>query len=182
MNKTLILAAALALSATSTNAFAGQAFVRAELGSSDTEVRSNGFRASESDTAAIVSGGYWFTPNFAVEGHAGSLYNKDLGYDEELDLVSIGLGVAVKKNFGTDNTGFFIGARAGVARMTAQVREDTFDVIDDESSTKPYYGVNAGYDFSRRWGLSLAYDRRQADFNGVDVDVDTISVGGEWRF
>lgn len=182
MKKYVTLAAAIALATLSTDAMAGHAFVRAELGSSDTEVRVDGYRASESDTAAVIGGGYWFTPNIGVEGHVGSLYNKDLGYDEELDLVSIGVGLVAKKNFGADNTGFFIGARAGIARMTAQVREDDFDVIDDESSTKPYYGVNLGYDFNRRWGLSLNYDRRQADFNGVDVDVDTISLGGEFRF
>jgi hypothetical protein len=39
-----------------------------------------------------------------------------------------------------------------------------------------------GYDFTPRWGMSLNYDRRKADFSGVDVDVDTISVGGEFRF
>ncbi|WP_282296294.1 MULTISPECIES: outer membrane beta-barrel protein [unclassified Stenotrophomonas] len=182
MKKFVTLAAAIALATLSTNAFAGQAFVRGELGSSETEVSFNGFSGSESDTAAVLGGGYWFTPNIGVEGHVGSLYNKSVGYDEELDLVSIGAGLVVKKNFGADNTGFFIGARAGVARMTAQVREDTWDVVDDESSTKPYYGVNVGYDFSRRWGLSLNYDRRQGEFSGVDVDVDTYSLGGEFRF
>lgn len=182
MKKYVTLAAAIALATLSTDAMAGHAFVRAELGSSDTEVRVDGYRASESDTAAVLGGGYWFTPNIGVEGHVGSLYNKDLGYDEQLDLVSIGVGLVAKKNFGADNTGFFVGARAGIARMTAQVREDDFDVIDDESSTKPYYGVNVGYDFNRRWGLSLNYDRRQGDFNGVDVDVDTFSLGGEFRF
>jgi hypothetical protein len=182
MKKYVTLAAAIALATLSTDAMAGHAFVRGELGSSDTEVRVDGYRASESDTAAVLGGGYWFTPNIGVEGHVGSLYNKDLGYDEQLDLVSIGVGLVAKKNFGADNTGFFVGARAGIARMTAQVREDDFDVIDDESSTKPYYGVNLGYDFNRRWGLSLNYDRRQADFNGVDVDVDTFSLGGEFRF
>lgn len=182
MKKYVSLAAALALATLSTNAFAGQAFVRAELGSSDTEVSFDGFRGSESDTSAGIGGGYWFTPNIGVEGHVATLYTKDLGYDEDLDLVSIGAGLVVKKNFGADNTGFFIGARAGIARMTAQVREDTWDVVDDESSTKPYYGVNVGYDFSRRWGLSLNYDRRQGDFSGVDVDVDTYSLSGEFRF
>lgn len=182
MKKYVSLAAALALATVSTNAFAGQAFVRAELGSSETEVSFDGFRGSESDTAGAIGGGYWFTPNIGVEGHVGSLYNKSVGYDEELDLVSIGAGLVVKKNFGADNTGFFIGARAGIARMTAQVREDTWDVVDDESSTKPYYGVNVGYDFSRRWGLSLNYDRRQGDFSGIDIDVDTYTIGGEFRF
>jgi opacity protein-like surface antigen len=69
-----------------------------------------------------------------------------------------------------------------VSRVTVQVREDDFDVIDDESSTKPFYGAGVGYDFNENWGLSLNYDRRQADIEGVEIDVDTISVGGEWRF
>jgi hypothetical protein len=71
-----------------------------------------------------------------------------------------------------------------VARLTAQLREDDddFGVIDDESDIKPYFGVSAGYDFSERFGISLNWDRRQADFDGVDVDVDTIAVGGEFRF
>lgn len=182
MKKILILAGTLALASFSTSALAGQGFVRAELGISDTKVSYGGYRDSEDDVSGVVGGGYWFTPNFAVEGHIGSLYNKYLGHDQELDLVTMGLGVAAKKHFGVNNTGFFVGGRAGIARLTAQVREDTFDVIDDESSTKPYYGVNVGYDFNRRWGMSLNYDRRQGSFNGVDVDVDTFSVGGEWRF
>ena len=182
MKKILTLAAALGLATLSLQVQAGQGYIRAELGNSDTEVRWDGLRDSDSDTLASFGGGYWFTPNFAVEGHAASLYNQDLGYDRELDLVSFGVGVAAKKNFGPDNTGFFVGGRAGVARLTAQVREDTWDVVDDEHSTKPYYGASVGYDFSQRWGLSLNYDRRKGEFGGVDVDVDTIAVGGEFRF
>ncbi|WDI94804.1 MULTISPECIES: outer membrane beta-barrel protein [Xanthomonas] len=182
MNKILTLAAAVALSTVSMQAVAGQAFVRGEVGSSDTEVRVDGFRDSETDTAASIGGGYWFTPNIGVEGHIGSLYNQDLGNDTDFDLVALGAGVVAKKNFGADNTGFFIGARVGIARMTAQVREDDFDVVDDESSTKAYYGANLGYDFNSRWGLSVNYTRYQGEFSGIDVDVDTISLGGEFRF
>lgn len=181
MKKILTLAAAAALSTVSMNAVAGQAFVRAEAGQSDTEVSVDGSRASETDTALIIGGGYWFTPNIGVEGHAGSLYNEDLGWGYELDLVSIGAGVVVKKNFGANDTGFFVGGRAGLARITAQVRDD-WDVEEDESSTKPYFGVNAGYDFSNHWGLSLNYDRRKADINGLDIKIETITFGGEYRF
>lgn len=182
MKKTLLLATLVAASTLSANAFAGQGFVRAEIGTSDIELRSGPFRESESDTAVTIGGGYWFNPNFAIEGHAGSLYNEDLGFDQELDLVSIGVGLAAKKNFGADGHGFYIGGRAGFARLTAQVREDTFDVLDDESSTKPYYGVSVGYDINERWGLSLNADRRKAEFNGVDLKVDTVTLGGEFRF
>lgn len=184
MKKTLILSSALALAALSTSAMAaeGQGFLRAEVGSSDIEVSVDGASGSEDDTSAVFAGGYWFNQNFAIEGHVGSLYNKSLGNDQEADLVTLGVGVVGKKNFGANGTGFFISGRAGVARITAQVREDDFDVVDDESSTKPFYGVGIGYDFNESWGLGLNYDRRTADFDGVDIDVDTIAIGGEWRF
>lgn len=183
MKKTLILSSALALAALAPAAMAANAdgsagYIRAEIGESDIDTG----LSSESDTSATFGGGYWFNPNFAVEGHVGTLYNEYLGNDQDLDLVSFGAGVAAKKNFGPAHTGFFIGGRVGVARLTAQVREDDFDVIDDEHSTKPYFGVSAGYDFNRNFGVSLNFDRRQADFGGVDIDVDTIALGGEYRF
>lgn len=189
MKKTLILSSALALAlamlapaAMAANADGSAGYIRAEIGESDIDVDAGGVSASESDTSATFGGGYWFNPNFAVEGHIGTLYNEYLGYDQDLDLVSFGVGVAAKKNFGPAHTGFFIGGRVGIARLTAQVREDDFDVIDDEHSTKPYFGVSAGYDFNPNFGLSLNLDRRQADFDGVDIDVDTIAIGGEYRF
>jgi len=182
MKKTLILATAIALTALSTTATAGQAFVRAEVGSSDTELSVGRYSASDTTTSLVVGGGYWFNPNFAVEGHVGTLYNEDLGYDRELDLVTMGVGVVGKMHFAANDTGFFIGARAGISRLTAQVREDTWDVEDDESSTKPYYGAFVGYDFNKRWGMSLNYDRRKGDFDGVDLKNETISLGGEFRF
>lgn len=184
MKKHLILASALALVVLAPAAMAADGtggFLRAEIGRSDVDVDGVG---SEKDTSATFGGGYWFHQNFAVEGHIGTLFTEDVGYDNDLDLVSVGIGLAAKRNFGTAaHTGFFIGGRVGIARLTAQLREDTFDVVEDEHSTKPYFGVSAGYDFSPRFGMSLNWDRRQADFDGgVDVDVDTIALGGEFRF
>lgn len=185
MKKTLILSCALALASLTTSAMAaeGQGFIRGEIGQSDVDVDFPGAgSASDNDTAALFSGGYWFTPNIAVEGRVGSLYNTSLGNDQEADLVVLGAGVVGKHNFGANSTGFFITGRAGIARMTAQVREDTFDVVDDDSSTKMYYGVGVGYDFDSRWGLGLNYDLYQGDFSGADIDVDAVTVSGEWRF
>ena len=186
MKKTLILSSALALAMIAPAAMAQDGtggFIRGEIGQSDVEVDVDGFSDSDNDTSAVFGGGYWFNQNFAVEGHIGTMYSEYLGDDVDFDLVSFGAGIAGKKNFGpAAHTGFFIGGRVGVARVTAQLREDDFDVIDDEHSTKPYYGVSVGYDFNPRFGMSLNFDRRQADYDGVDVDVDTIALGGEFRF
>ena len=185
MKKIVILSCALALAGLSTSAMAaeGQGFIRGELGNTHLDVDFSGpGSTSDNDTAAVFAGGYWFNPNFAVEGRVGSLYNTDLGNNQEADLVVLGAGVVGKQNFGANNTGFFITGHAGIARMTAQVREDTFDVVDDEHSTKLYYGVGVGYDFSNRWGMGLNYDRYTGSFSDADVDVDAFTVSGEWRF
>lgn len=185
MEKKLILAGALALAGLSSTAAAHEAggYIRGEVGRSDVELSVGGASDSDSDTSASFGGGYWFNPYFAIEGHLATLYTEDVGNDTDLDLVSIGVGLAAKKNFGEDGNGFFVGGRVGVARLTAQVRVDTFDVDDQEHATGAYAGASIGYDFSERFGLSLNYDRRQADFDdNVDVDVDTLSLGGEFRF
>lgn len=185
MKKTLILSCALALAGLSSAASAaegGAGFIRGEIGRSDIELEFEGVRDSDKDTSAVFAGGYWFNANIGVEGHIGVLYNQQVD-DVDTDLVTLGLALAAKKNFGADGRGFFIGGRAGIARLTAQVREDEFTLIDDDSSTKPFFGVNVGYDFSERFGLGLNFDRRRAGFDdGIDVDVDTISLGGEFRF
>jgi hypothetical protein len=185
MQKMLILAGALALATLSSTAAAHGAagYIRGEIGTSDVELNVAGLSDSDSDTSASFGGGYWFNSNFAIEGHLATLYTEEVGDDAELDLVSIGLGLAAKKNFGADGNGFFVGGRVGVARLTGQTRVDTFDVEDQEHATGAYFGAGVGYDFSDRFGLSLNWDRRQADFdNDVEVDVDTIALGGEFRF
>lgn len=184
MKKTLILSCALALAGLATTASAaegGAGFIRGEIGRSDITLEAGGVREGDKDTSATFAGGYWFNANIGVEGHIGVLYNQQFE-DTDLDLVTLGVALAAKKNFGADGRGFFVGGRVGVARLTAQEREDEFTLIDDAHSTKPFFGVNAGYDFSERFGLGLNFDRRRADFDGIDVEVDTISLGGEFRF
>lgn len=186
MKNAVSLACALVLAVLSAPVFAAQAqghqgFVRTELGNTDVEVSVAGASASEDDTTVGFGGGYWFNANFGVEGNYHLLYNQEIEDDLEFDVYSLAAGVVAKKNFGADGNGFYIGGRAGIARVVAQVRDD-FDVEDDESSTKPYYGVNLGYDFNRHFGLGLNYTRYQADFNGFEVDADVLALSGEYRF
>lgn len=184
MKKSLVLSCALALAALSQAALAadGRGFVRGELGRSEIDVEVDGFGAGRLDNvSAGFGGGYWFNAHVGVEGNYTLLYNEEEdGVD--YDLYSLGLGLVAKKNFGANNSGVFVAGRAGIARLTAQAREDEFEVIDDESSTKPYFGVSVGYDFNEDWGLSLDYVHRQGGFDGVDLDADTLALGAEWRF
>ncbi|QNP39390.1 porin family protein [Lysobacter solisilvae (ex Woo and Kim 2020)] len=173
MKKILVLSAALALAGLSTSAMAagGQGFARVEVGNSDVDVDVSGLGSgSDSDTGYSLRGGYYFNDNFAVEGAYNSLYDQD-----GAELTSFGVGLMAKKSFGANNSGFFIDGRIGVERVKG-------DVDGSDTSTEPYYGVGAGYDFSESFGLSLNYDFHSADFDGVSVDADTLNLAGEFRF
>lgn len=178
MRKVYFFAGALALASLSSAAMAeGQGpFVRVEGGHS--QLHANG--ASDGDTAWSLRGGYAFNPNFALEGFYSKLYDAtDNGVSGKVD--GVGVGVVGKKNFGPDNTGFFIDGRVGVARNKVKVGIAGLG-SDSDTSTKPYYGVGAGYDFNRNFGLSLNYDRNKASAFGFDGKVNTLTMGAEYRF
>lgn len=175
MKKTLILSCALVLAGLSTSAMAaeGQGFVRGEIGQTDVEI--DGFSGSDDDTSFSLRGGYYFNANIAVEGAYNNLYDKD-----GAELTSFGVGVVAKKNFGANNSGFFINGRVGVERVKGEATDGVNSV--DDTSTKAYYGVGAGYDFSESFGLSLNYDFHKADLSSLSIDAETVSVAAEFRF
>lgn len=186
MKNHLVLAVGLALAAVSAPALAeGQGFVRFEAGRSDLDIRVDGLSDSDEDTAFGVRGGYWFNPNIAVEGFYSRYYSQtfDDGFDTySLKLHGVGVGVVGKKNFGGDQQGFFIMGRAGIARGVATVDYDGEVEEAEAGSTKPYFGVGAGYDFSPTLGLGLTYDQVKSGGDGVDVTAKTLALGLELRF
>ena len=176
MRKIFFLTGALALASLSTAAMAQGPFVRVEGGHS----RLHADGSSDGDTAWSLRGGYAFNPNFALEGFYSKLYDATAdGVSGKVD--GVGIGVVGKKNFGPDDTGFFIDGRAGVARNKVKVGVAGLG-SDSDTSTKPYYGVGAGYDFNRNFGMSLNYDRNKASAFGVDGKVNTLTLGAENRF
>lgn len=186
MKKNLILAAGLALAALSAPAFAdGAGFVRVEAGRSDVDFRIDGGSASDKDTTWGVRGGYWFNPNFAVEGFYSQVYSTSIddGFDTyQVKLHGVGVGVVGKKNFGGAHTGFFIAGRAGIARGVITAELDGSVEEAEASSAKPYFGVGAGYDFNEKIGLSVNYDQLKGDGDGLDVTAKTLTLGLEARF
>lgn len=186
MNKRLILASAIALLGFTGSAFAadatgGQGFIRGELGSTNAKLSVDGGSDSDDDISYGVRGGYYFNKNFAVEG----FYNDYFSKSEDgvsLDVTGYGIGVVGKMYFAPAmDTGWFVDGRVGAAKIKGKASISGLGSASD-SKTKPYIGVGIGYDFSRNLGLSLNYDYAKTDFYDVDVKLNTVAAGLEYRF
>ena len=180
MKKTFVLASMLALAGVSSAAAAadGNWYVRGEAGKS--RISADDLNGHDTDNTYGVRGGYWFNPNFAAEAFY-TRFGDDTSNGASARLDGVGAGVVGKKNFGPDNTGFFVDGRVGALRARTSLRVDGLGSSSDRS-TKPYIGVGAGYDFSKAFGLSLDYDYNKADAFGAGVTAKTLTVGGEYRF
>ena len=169
----------LTLSSTAAATEAGQWYGRLEIGHSDVEVEVDDLSADDTDTAYGLRVGHYFTPQFAVEGFYSILGDRSIeGVSYDMDAA--GLGVVGKKNFGADNTGFFIAGRAGVQSVNTKLSAAGVSLRD--RSTKPYFGVGAGYDFDHNNGLSLNYDYNKDDLFNADVTAQSLTLGYEYRF
>ena len=169
----------LTLSSTAAATEAGQWYGRLEIGHSDVEVEVDDLSADDTDTAYGLRVGHYFTPQFAVEGFYSILGDRSIeGVSYDMDAA--GLGVVGKKNFGADNTGFFIAGRAGVQSVNTKLSAAGVSLRD--RSTKPDFGVGAGYDFDHNNGLSLNYDYNKGDLFNADVTAQSLTLGYEYRF
>ena len=143
------------------------------------QMNSDDLSADDTDTAYGLRVGHYFTPQFAVEGFYSILGDRSIeGVSYDMDAA--GLGVVGKKNFGADNTGFFIAGRAGVQSVNTKLSAAGVSLRD--RSTKPYFGVGAGYDFDHNNGLSLNYDYNKGDLFNADVTAQSLTLGYEYRF
>ena len=176
MNKIFVLAGALVLAGVSTSAMAQGGFVRFEAGSSRMSLEGD----SEHDNAWSLRGGYAFNKNVAIEGFYSEGFDKSQdGFTAKLD--GVGVGVVGKKNFGANDTGFFIDGRVGIVRNNLKFAISGVGEATDHS-TKPYVGVGVGYDFSPQWGVSLNYDWNKVSAFDLNGNVKTLTAGVEYRF
>jgi hypothetical protein len=188
MRKMALLAAALAACGACAPAMAHQtgAYIRAEAGNSRFDIDAGEFGSTDTDdTSTNVRGGYWFTPNFAVEAFH-SRYGEDNEDGASIEFDGTGVGFAAKKNFGQDGNGFYIGGRAGAVEMRTELGFSGFGSISDKDVV-PYVGVGVGYDFGDSFGLGLNYDyvKSEADFgDGVEFEIQTqtLTLSAEYRF
>jgi outer membrane protein W len=181
MNKTLFVASVLALAGLSSVAAAADNswFVRGDVGSSNLSL--NGFSGSSSQTSGGLGGGYYFTPNFAVEGFYNDLGTRNDGIGDSVKLDGWGVGLVLKKDFGPNNTGFFVDGRGGAFFNQTKVNVAGIGSTSD-NSTKPYLGAGLGYDFNPTLGLSVNYDYTKFNAFGLSGHAGSVNGALEIRF
>ncbi|HSR64383.1 MAG TPA: outer membrane beta-barrel protein, partial [Xanthomonadaceae bacterium] len=70
--------------------------------------------------------------------------------------------------------------RVGIAR--GKLKGTLNGESDSDTSTKLYFGVGAGYDFNKSFGLSLNWDHLRGSGQDVDVKSNVLTLGAEYRF
>jgi Outer membrane protein beta-barrel domain len=199
-NRIMALACALVLAglAAPAQALDGHFFLRGETGQGDSDFDfTSAIDDSDNDQVHAVRAGYYFHPNFAVEAFHGKLYDERV-IEIQFDLFTLdaevnatGIGVIGKKRFG-DERGFFVQGRGGFARYEgsttttfnpcAGLRACPSVTRTDDSATKPYLGIGAGYDFNDRIGVGVNYDLYKADLGDIDIETRALTAAVEIRF
>lgn len=139
----------------------------------------------DNDTSFRLGGGWSVNRYFGVEAGWTDLgkFEEDVaigGATASVETDGFYGGVRGKYPFYQGDSGFYLGGRAGFLRWDAsgRARVGTVTVRLDESGTDPYFGVGAGYDFSRNFGVGLGYDRYDIE----DSKLDVWSVNATWHF
>ena len=116
-----------------------------------------------------------------MEGFYQNFGTRNDGSGDSVRLDGWGLGVVAKKDFGPNNTGFFIDGRLGVFFNQTKVSISGLGSAND-NSTKLYVGVGAGYDFNANFGLSVNYDYTKFNAFGLSGNANSVNGALEARF
>lgn len=140
-------------------------------------------RLDEDDTSFGVYGGFQFNPYFAVEGK----YTNFGDLEGNLTPPSLGTSSVEPTSFGVAAVGmlpignqFSMLGKAGLHSYDLDPKsgQGLGGQIGDDSSTDPFYGIGAQYDFSNSFSLRAEYTR----FEFGAGDSDEIALGLHYTF
>jgi len=178
MGKFNILVLALALAGASTVASAAEGsgvYLRGEVGNSTLHVDGD----SAVDTAMNGWLGYSFNSLIGVEAHYGSL-GKDSDQGSTIEMNASGIGLRLKHEFAGGM--YYVAGRAGMERIESEFTDGDFGIQLTEEEDNPYAGLGMGYNVNKNFAVTGYWDTRTVPFFFGDERVDTLTIGGEYRF
>ena len=210
MKKNLPILAAVILSSVSTFSAAEGVYVFGTVGKSniDTGVSSvSGLHIDETDTMFSLGAGYQVNDYFSIEAGYTDLGEASISTTSPISGDAYGSSVTLDGKLSADATGYFIGAkgeaniseqvsffaRAGFLHWESDAKISGTATIDGETftgtasaqaadGTDPYVSLGAAYAFNDQVAIDLQVSRYMLDFDGDDVNVDTLSLGATFKF
>jgi OOP family OmpA-OmpF porin len=192
--KELIAASLVVAAGALSSTVMAQGYIGVGIGQSDFKVDCAGTTSCDKkDTGAKVYGGYMFAPNFGVEAAYFDLGKaKATGSEPDIGSFSASIKADGYALYGVamaplDN--FNVYAKLGVASVKgkAEVSGSLGSLSHSQRHTGFAWGVGAGYEFTKNFGLRLEYERfkmKNETSAGDDFssDIDLISLGLTYRF
>ncbi|MGF1758852.1 porin family protein [Photobacterium sagamiensis] len=210
MKKTFPIIVAVVLSSVSTLSAAEGFYVFGSVGQSDIDTGVGSvpdINIDETDTMFNIGVGYQGNDYFSVEAGYADLGKASATTTSPITESVLGSTVTVDGTISADVTGLFIGVK-GEGNVTEQIslflRAGFLDwesdasfsgtvIIDGETftgsdsaegadGTDPYVALGAAYAFTEQVSVNFQASRYMLDFEGYDVDVDTLSLGATFKF
>ena len=166
-----------------------QGYVGGSFGNSDANINCAGtVTCDNKDTGFKVFGGYMFTPNFGVEGAYASF-----GTATASVLVPPLVNVEIKgTGFGAFAVGvvpidqFSVFGKLGVASIKAEGSGSVAGfggaTLPSETHTDVAWGVGAGYNFTKNFGIRAEWERFRGKLVDEKFDIDFLSIGVKFTF
>lgn len=180
----------------------GGFFVRGNAGQSDYRVSSQYFSGNTNFGWDLGAGYRWATSsgNWGID--AGYVDLGQAKLNKNYTDYETGRGIGTRGKASTHgwtlganylyqfNDNWNFQARTGLAFTKSRATVTLVDNMGGSSdpfrassnNTSWYAGLGLGYDFSRNFGVSLAYDYYRIGFNGGGDSASLLSVGAEYRF
>lgn len=190
--KRLFAKAAVVLASSLATAALAQGYIGASIGQSDFKIDCTGLTSCDKkDTAYKLYGGYMVLPYLGVEAGWTEL-GKATGsgvFDFDTTPIS-GTGELKSRGFflaGIAAAQFgeaSVFGKLGVASLKTKLTISALGASDSESktSTNLYYGLGAGYEFTKNFGARIEWERFRIKYVDEKDDVDLLSAGVVYRF
>jgi OOP family OmpA-OmpF porin len=184
----VIGAALVAASAFSTAAMA-EGYVGGAIGQSNANYDCAGtLTCDNTDTAFKVYGGYMFMPYLGVEGAYFDLGKAkasffDPGFGNVAGEIKAN-GFALYAVGAYPIQDFLLFGKVGAASTKVKVTAAAagLSASDSETNTDIVWGLGAGYNIGKNFGVRLEWERFRAKFQGEKSDIDMYSLGAHFRF
>jgi hypothetical protein len=169
-------------------------YVRGEVGRSDIDE----VNIKDSSNQFGIDIGWRFTEHFGAELGFRDLgkFTGNISAPTTLNADALTVALSGRANLHQGETqGIYLEGRFGLANFDVKGTE-TFSAGAarryNESGSRPFFSIGAGYDMTDNFGMAISYSRYQAKqiFSGsvggvskkIDVDFPTLGITAEFRF